>query len=56
MLSGGIISPTILLFQYMKAVSKSDKLRDFVAPKMKDLITFLDNNGNLLYIQEETFM
>ena len=29
----------------MKALSKSDKLKYFIAPKMKDLITFLDNNG-----------
>ena len=27
----------------MKALTKSDKLRDFIAPKMTDLITFLDN-------------
>ena len=31
-LSGDIISPTRLLFQYMKALSKSDKLRAFIAP------------------------
>ena len=29
----------------MKELSKSDKLRDFIAPKMTDIITFLDNNG-----------
>ena len=45
MFSGEISSPTRLLFQYMKALSKSDKLRAFIAPKMTDLITFLDNNG-----------
>ena len=28
----------------MKALSKIDKLRAFVAPNMTDLITFLDNN------------
>ena len=44
MLSGEIFSPTRLLFQYMKALSKSDKLRSFIALKMKDIITFLDNN------------
>ena len=44
-LSGEIVSPTRLLFQYMKALSKSDKLRAFIVPKMTDLITFLDNNG-----------
>ena len=47
MLSGDIFSPTRLLFQYMKALSKSDKLRSFVAPKMTYLITFLDNNKKL---------
>ena len=45
MLSGEIVSPTRLLFQYMKALTKSEKLRAFIAPKMTDLITFLDNNG-----------
>ena len=45
MLSGEIVSPTRLLFQYMKALTKSDRLRDFIAPKMIDLITLLDNNG-----------
>ena len=43
-LSGEIVSPTRLLFQYMKALSNSDKLRSFIAPKMTDLINFLDNN------------
>ena len=28
----------------MNLLQKSDKLRDFVAPKMADFITFLDNN------------
>ena len=45
MLSGEIVSPTRLLFQYMKAFSKSDKLRAFIVPKMTDIITLLDNNG-----------
>ena len=44
MLSGGIVSPTRLLFQYMKALTKSEKIRSFIAPKMTDLITFLDSN------------
>ena len=56
MLSREIVSPTRLLFQYMDAFSKSDKLRAFIVPKMTDLITFFDNNGNLLSIQEDTFM
>ena len=45
MLSGEIVSPTRLLFQYMKALTKSEKLRAFIAPNMTDIITFLDNNG-----------
>ena len=44
-LSGEIISPNRLLFQYMKAFSDSDKLRDFIAPKMTYIITFPNNNG-----------
>ena len=45
MLYGEIVSPTRLLFQYMKALTKSEKLKAFIAPNMTDLITFLDNNG-----------
>ena len=45
MLSGEIVSPTRLLFHYMKALTKSEKLRDFIAPKITDIITFLYNNG-----------
>ena len=45
MLSGEIFSPTIIIFQYTKALSNSDKLRAFIATKMTDIITFLDNNG-----------
>ena len=45
MLSGEIVSPNRLLFQYMKALTKSDKPRYFIAPKMIDLITFLENNS-----------
>ena len=45
MLSGEFFSPTILLFHYMKALSKIDKLSAFIAPKMIDIITFLENNG-----------
>ena len=45
MLYGEIVSPTRLLFHYMKELTKSDKPRAFIAPKMKDIITFLDNNG-----------
>ena len=45
MFSGEIVSPTILLFQYMKVLTKSEKLKAFIAPKMIDLIAFLDKNG-----------
>ena len=45
MLSEESVFPTRILFQYMKAFSKSDKLRFLIAPKMTDLITFLYNNG-----------
>ena len=44
MLSGEIFSPTRLLLQYMKALTKSEKLKAFMAPKMTDLITFIDTN------------
>ena len=50
-LAGEIVSPNRLLFQYIKALSKTDKLRSFIAPKMTDLITFLDKKENLLSIQ-----
>ena len=44
-LSGENFSSTRLIFQYMKALSKSDKLKSFIAPKMSELIIFRDNNG-----------
>ena len=44
MISGENLSPTRLLFQYMKALSKSDKLRALIAHEMTYLITLLDNN------------
>ena len=44
-LSGETVFPTRLLFQYMKALSKSEKIKAFIAPKMTDIITYLDNNG-----------
>ena len=40
----------------MKALPKRDKLKSFIELKITDLITFLDNNRNLLSTQEETFM
>ena len=45
MLSGEIVSPNRLIFQYMKVFTKSEKLKEFIASKMSDLITFLDKNG-----------
>ena len=56
MLSGEILSPTRIIFQYMKTLTKSDKPKSFILPKMTDLITFLDKNGNLLSMREDTFM
>ena len=44
-LSGENLSPTRLLFQYTKALSKINRLKAFIVPKMKYLITFLDING-----------
>ena len=55
MLSGEILYPAKIVFQYIKLVSKSDELRDSIAPKMTYLIT-LTTTENLMYIQEETFM
>ena len=43
-ISGETISPTIIIFHYMKELSKSDKFNAFIAPNMTYLITFLDNN------------
>ena len=45
MLFGEKISPARLLFHYIKALSNNDKIRAFIAPKMTDLIIFLDNTG-----------
>ena len=44
-LSGEIVSPKILIIQYMKALSKCDNLEALITSKMTDLIIFLDNNG-----------
>ena len=43
-LYGETVSPKRRFFKYIKALSKSNKLKSFIAPKMTDLITFLDNN------------
>ena len=45
MLFREIVSPTRLLFHYMKALKNSEKLRYFIANRMTDIITLLDNNG-----------
>ena len=50
------LSPKRLLFQYMKMLSKSDKLKAFIAPLITYLITFPANNGNLLSTQGKIFM
>ena len=44
-LSGENVSPTRLILNYTKAFKNRDKLKAFIAPNMKDLIMFLDNNG-----------
>ena len=41
------VYPTRLLYQYIKALSKSDKLKVFIASKMTYLLTFLDNKNNV---------
>ena len=43
-LSGETVSPTRLLFQYMKEFSNSEKIKSLIAPKMKYIITLLENN------------
>ena len=45
MISGETFSPTRLLFQFMKALSKSEKNKSLIAPNIKNLIKFLENNG-----------
>ena len=45
MLSGEIVSPNRLFIHYVKALKNSEKLKAFIAPKMTDLITFIDKNG-----------
>ena len=45
MISVESVSPKRLIFQFMEALSNSDKLKEFIAPKMADLITVLEKNG-----------
>ena len=46
-LYGETVSPKIILFQYTELFSKSDKIKDFIAPKMTYLTTLVENNGKL---------
>ena len=55
-LSGETVSPARLLFQYMKAFPKSDKLKAFIVPKMTDIITFLEKNRKAAVYTREIFM
>ena len=55
-LSRETIYPTIIIFQYNKAFTKSNKLKTIIAFQMTYLITFLDNNVNRLYTQGGIFM
>ena len=50
------VSPTRLLLQYKKSFPKSDKLRAYIAPKITDLIIFLDNNGKTEIYKGKIFM
>ena len=53
--SGETLSPTRLIFQYMNTLSKSDKLKAIVVPKMTDLITFLDKNEKIGCLHREKY-
>ena len=55
MFSGEIVSTSIILFQYTKEFSKSDKLKALISTKMIYLIKLLYNNGIRLSTQEEIF-
>ena len=44
MLSGEIFSPNIIILQYMKALSNSDKLKAFVVSKIINVIALLDRH------------
>ena len=43
-LSGETVSTTRLLLQYMEAFSKRERIKTLIAPKMRDLITLIENN------------
>ena len=46
-LSGESVYPTRLIFRCMKSLAKCDKLKEFLVPKMTDLIILRCNNGQL---------
>ena len=46
-LSEETVSPTRLIFQYMKEFSNRDKLKALIVTNITDLTTFLDNNRKL---------
>ena len=52
---GEIVSPTIFLFHYMKELSKIDKTKTFIVPKMTDLPTLIGKNGKLSVYTEGNF-
>ena len=52
MLSGENVSPIRLLFQYTMALTKSEKLRAFIAPKMIYLINLFDKNRKYTVYEE----
>ena len=43
-LYGETVSPTINIFYYTKALSKSYKLKALIVTNMSDIITLIDNN------------
>ena len=45
--SGETVYPTKIILQYMKALSKGNKLKALIAPKMAYLITLPSNNVKL---------
>ena len=50
------VSPTRLLFQYTKSLSKRDKLKAVIATKMIDIITFIDKNWKYSVYKGEKIM
>ena len=48
-ISGEYVSPTTHLFQYMKALSKSNNIKGLIVAKMTNIITLLDNRKYAVY-------